>query len=69
MNNKEKLKEQFNEKNFCEQFDFLVSHNGIVDVFTQKCMNTKVLNYCLLTLQNNGYKLYKVFDDYIRAVK
>lgn len=43
-------------------------HEGIYGIYLRKANNTHVLNKVLLELQKN-YKLYKIFDDYIRAIR
>lgn len=52
------------------QFDFVRSnYEGIYEIYCNKCMNTFVLQKVLRDFINDGYKLYRVFNDYIRAMK
>lgn len=41
---------------------------GVLEIYPARCLNTHVLNSTLLQLQKE-YKLYRVFNDYIRAIK
>lgn len=51
------------------KFDFLKqNHDGIIEIYPTKCMNTMVLQKVLLELQKD-YELVKVFPDWIRAFK
>ncbi len=58
MNEEELLKYGFVKKEY----------EGIYGIHLRKANNTYVLNKVLLELQKN-YKLYKVFEDYIRAIR
>lgn len=51
------------------KFDFVKEEcNGCYGIYPQKANNTYVLNKVLLELQKT-HKLYKIFDDYIRAIE
>lgn len=58
MNKEELLKLNFVKKE-CE---------GVYGIYPRKANNTYVLNKVLLELQKN-YKLYRIFTDYIRAIR
>lgn len=42
--------------------------NGVLGIYPRKCLNSYIFNSVLLQLQKE-YKLYKIFNDYIRAIK
>lgn len=42
-------------------------YNGILEIKPRECMNTYVLNSVLKQMQNEGFKLVKIFDNHIRA--
>ena len=52
------------------QFDFIKSnYEGIYEIYCNKCLNELVLQKVLREFINDGYKLYRIFNDYIRAMK
>lgn len=52
------------------QYDWIKQkYKGILEIRPRECMNTYVLNAVLRQMQNEGYELVKVFDNWIRAFK
>ena len=51
------------------KFDFLKqNHDGIIEIYPTKCMNTMVLDKVLLELQKDC-QLVKITNNWIRAFK
>ena len=51
------------------KFDFVKEHtNGDYSIFISKATNTIVLNKVLYEIQKT-HKLYRIFDDVIKAVR
>ena len=44
-------------------------YDGCLGIYTSRCLNTFVLESVLIQMQNDGYTIHKIFNDYYRAIK
>ena len=44
-------------------------YEGCLGIYPTRCMNSYLLDSVLIQLEWDGYTIYKVFNDYYRAIK
>ena len=44
-------------------------YEGCLGLYPSRCLNSYVFESVLFQLQNDGYRIHKIFNDYYRAIR